>query len=295
MLGSLVIIFPTPHEGGSLLVRQGGQEWSFDPGRELTTAHTPTIGYVALLNDVEHEVAPVTSGYRVTLTYNLCLDVDGPTSVKGPASGPFSLPAYVRTFQESLKALLENPEFLSYGGTLGFGLRHVYPVGRDIGHVYGLLKASDAILYRTFRALGFQPALYMYYEWQTYWRDSVRGALIDHRVDFDDCGRAPEEFDLSQAVLDEGGILVSRGDTYRGPGEDNEYERPMKVDWVTPVTTFNRQESAYISYGNEPCLELTYWDLCLIVRIGKVGERLMYPTTAQSRKESRRANANDPH
>jgi len=287
MLGTLVIIFPTPHEGGSLLVRDGVQEWSFDPGRELTTAPTPTIGYAALLHDVEHEVAPITSGHRVTLTYNLCLEVDGPTY---PASGPFSLPAYERTFQETLEALLENPEFLAYGGTLGFGLRHVYPVRRETKHVYGLLKASDAVLYRSFRALGFQPALYLYYEWWKHSAHSATGALIDHRMDFGNY--ALEEFDLTRAVFAKGGIMVCRGDSYTADDvddDDNEYERPVKVDWVTRVTTFNRQESAYmISYGNEPSLELTYWDLCLIVRIGKAGERLIYPTTAQSKKESHR-------
>jgi len=284
VLGSLVIIFPTPHEGGSLLVSDGYQEWTFDPGRELTTAPTPTIGYVALFNDIEHEIAPITSGHRVTLTYNLCHDVVGPTPVKDPASGPFSLPVYERTFQETLEALLENPEFLAYGGTLGFGLRHVYPAGREIKHVYGLLKASDAVLYRSFRALGFQPALYLYYEWPKYSAHSAKGALIDHLVDFGRFAGPPEEFDLARVVLDEGGIVVCRGDSYSAG--DNEDERPVKVDWVTPVTRFNCQENAYVSYGNEPSLELTYWDLCLIVRIGKAGERLMYPTVAQSKKES---------
>lgn len=282
MLGSLVIIFPTPHEGGSLLVSDGDQEWSFDPGRELTTAHTPTIGYVALFNDIEHEIAPITSGHRVTLTYDLYHEVVGPTLVKGPASGPFSLPVYESTFQETLEALLENPEFLAYGGILGFGLRHVYQVGHEIKHVYGLLKASDAVLYRSFRALGFQPALYLYYEWPKHAAHSANGALIDHRVNF---GRyPPEESDVARAVLDEGGMVVCRGDSYSADYRGN--ERPVKVDWVTPVTKFNRQENAHVSYGNEPTLELTYWDLCLIVRIGKAGERLMYPTVAQSIKES---------
>jgi hypothetical protein len=288
VLGSLMIIFPTPHEGGSLLVWDGYQEWSFDPGRELTTAPTPTIGYVALFNDVEHEIAPITSGHRVTLTYDLCHEVIGPTPVKDPASGPFSLPVYERTFQETLEALLEDPEFLAYGGALGFGLRHVYPAGREIKHIYGLLKASDAVLYRSFRALGFQPALYLYYEWPKHAAHSAKGALIDHPVDFRN--HAPDEVDIARAVLDEGGIVVCRGDSYKAgnDGGNDGNERPVKVDWVTPVTRFNRRENAYVSYGNEPSLELTYWDLCLIVRIGKAGERLMYPTVAQTKKESRR-------
>jgi hypothetical protein len=31
---------------------------------------------------------------------------------------------------------------------------------------------------------------------------------------------------------------------------------------------------------------MAYWDLCLVVRIGKAGERLKYQTIAQIKKES---------
>ena len=48
-------------------------ECSFDPSPETSdTTHNPSIGYVVLFKDVEHEVAPITSGHRVTLTYPLC-------------------------------------------------------------------------------------------------------------------------------------------------------------------------------------------------------------------------------
>lgn len=50
---------------------------------------------------------------------------------------------------------------------------------------------------------------------------------------------------------------------------------------VMSVTTFNRQSSAYVAHGNEALLGLVYGDVCLIVRIGKAGERLAYPTVAQ--------------
>ena len=87
MFGSLVIIFPTPHEGGVMSIRsRTGHKWSasFDPSPETSnTTRTPSIGYVVLLNDVKHEVAPVTSGHRVTLTYDLYIDDDdGPVSTK---------------------------------------------------------------------------------------------------------------------------------------------------------------------------------------------------------------------
>ena len=119
MFGSLVIVFPTPHEGGALLLRHRGQEWTFDSGRELAAKGEPSIGYVAFFSDIEHEVAPVISGHRVTLTYNLYFD-DG-----GPVSEP-PRPVNEGAFHKAFTALLEDPEFLAEGGTLAFGLRHVY-------------------------------------------------------------------------------------------------------------------------------------------------------------------------
>ncbi|KAI0291797.1 hypothetical protein B0F90DRAFT_1774587, partial [Multifurca ochricompacta] len=68
MFGSLVIVFPTAHEGGTLQLRHRGQEWTFDSASELSGLPTPSIGYIAFFSDVEHEVAPVISGHRVTLT-----------------------------------------------------------------------------------------------------------------------------------------------------------------------------------------------------------------------------------
>jgi hypothetical protein len=288
MLGSLVIVFPTPHEGGALLVRHRGQEWSFDPGWEFTASRTPTIGYVVLLNDVEHEVTPITFGHRVTLTYNLYRAVDDP-AFEGPATGPFpSPPVYERRFRESFEALLENPEFLPHGGTLGFGLRHSYPIRNEIRHVYGLLKASDAVVYRGFRVLGFQPALYMYVEWTSEVVSLTEGGLLDHVKEFQGFGE--DNVDVTKEVLEDGGHIVYYDDQYRW-GKYG-YEGAEKMEWVTPMTTFSRQKSTYNTFGNEPIEKIAYWDLCLVVRIGKAGGRLMYPTIAQLRKEYERNYAN---
>jgi hypothetical protein len=72
MFGSLVIVFPSPHEGGALPLRHRGQEWTFDSGKVLGAAKDqPSIGYVAFFGDIEHEVTPVTTDHRITLTYNL--------------------------------------------------------------------------------------------------------------------------------------------------------------------------------------------------------------------------------
>jgi len=209
-------------------------------------------------------------------------------------------------FRESFQAMLENPEFLAYGGTLAFGLRHVYPINDEndedededededddddddeeisspLKPIYGALKGSDAVVYETVRALGFQPMLYMYYEWTT---PSVirEGAVIDKVIDFNYAEHSDSTVDITMAVREEGGIVVSQENWEI----DEVYgcANPERVEWVTPVTTFNRKKDAYATYGNEPQLTFVYADLCLFVRIGKAGERLVYPSCSQLRKE----------
>ena len=299
MFGSLVVVFPTPHEGGALFLRHRGQEWVFDSGRELTALHRPSIGYVAFFSDVEHEVAPVMSGHRVTLTYNLYFDNGG--SSKDSASEHLSLPPTVNenAFRESFQGLLENPEFLAYGGTLAFGLRHVYPIDERINPidddegegkenptplepVYGALKGSDAVVYQTVRALGFQPMLYMYYQWETP-SGILEGAVIDKVIDFNNTAQWSSVMDITRIVREKGGIVVCREDWEAD--EEHGYDNPERVEWVTPVTTFNRKKGAWATYGNEPMLAVAYADLCLFVRIGKAGERLVYPSGSQLEKE----------
>ncbi|SJL14401.1 uncharacterized protein ARMOST_17857 [Armillaria ostoyae] len=120
MIGSLVIIFPTDHQGGSFILRQDGQEWTFDAEKMLadSTREAPVISHVAFYSDIEHEVLPVTSGVRVTLTYNLYLE-DIPRSVAKTPSNPTT-----DVLKTALQNLLTNEAFLPQGGLLGFGLRH---------------------------------------------------------------------------------------------------------------------------------------------------------------------------
>jgi hypothetical protein len=289
MFGSLVVVFPTPHEGGALLLRHRGHEWMFDSGRELAAERRQSIGYVAFFSDVEHEVASVTSGHRVTLTYNLYFGDGGDLSSKEPVSEHLSLPPLGNeiAFREAFQGLLENPEFLSYGGALAFGLRHVYPIEDDLDHpsplehIYGALKGSDAIVYQTARALGFQPVLYMHYEWTTL-NDFREAAVIDKVMDFTRLRKWPGPVDITKVVREEGGIVVFQEGWEIDPVG---YENPEKVEWVTPVTTFNRKESTFATRAYESMLEVACADLCLFVRIGKAGERLVYRTVSQLNKE----------
>jgi hypothetical protein len=288
MFGSLVIVFPTPHEGGALLLRYRGHEWVVESGQALAAAHEPTIGYIAFFNDIEHEVAQVISGHRVTLTYNLYFDDSGrAVSSGGAASEHLSLPPAVNknAFRETFQALLENPEFLPYGGTLPFGMRHVYPIPNATNHpnplgpIYSALKGSDAVVYQTARGLGFQPVLYMYYQDR---EDNPETAVSEKVIDFD--VEFADDFEVVSIVLSHGGIAVHRKHWDRDRDRETHY-----AEWVTPVTTLNRKTCHFVAYGNEAMLDWVYADLCMFVRIGPAGERLMYPSLSQLTKEWKRA------
>jgi hypothetical protein len=288
MFGSLVIVFPTPHEGGALLLRHRGREWIFESGQERERKQEPSIDYVAFFSDVEHEVTQVTSGHRVTLTYNLYFGDGGRTDTsKDAVSEYLSLPpaANDKAFRETFQALLDNPEFLPDGGTLAFDMRHVYPIPDTyrpdpLGPIYGALKGSDAVVYQIAHALGFQPVLYLHYHCEA---ESESGTAVSETViDFSRVSWAYEDIDFVSYVLDYGGIAVV------SEGEGDEYENSEQVEWVTPESTLNVKKTPFATYGNEPSMEEAYAVLCMFVRIGKAGERLVYPSVSQLRKEQKR-------
>ena len=127
MFGSLVVVFPTPHEGGVLILRHEGHEWTFDSGAMLSTPEkkSTSIAFVAFFSDVDHEpVTRVISGNRVTITYNLYLipaDFDHP-AVDRP------LGANTSALSAALADFLGEPTFLPTSGTLGFGLWNQHPL-----------------------------------------------------------------------------------------------------------------------------------------------------------------------
>ncbi|CAA7263512.1 unnamed protein product [Cyclocybe aegerita] len=56
MFGSLVVVLPTAHTGGSLIFRHQGNEWTFDSAKAVNEESTPYAAFVAFFSDVEHEV-----------------------------------------------------------------------------------------------------------------------------------------------------------------------------------------------------------------------------------------------
>ena len=266
MFGSLVVVFPTPHEGGALVFRHRGDEWTFDSSAVLSAAGPASIAYAAFFSDVEHEVLPVTSGHRVTLTYNLYFGEDERASAKDLVSEP-PQEENQRRFRSRFEALLKNPKFLPDGGTLGFGMRHAYQVKASpdgLQHIYGLLKGSDATVYQSLRALGLDPILYLNYRNEDSYGDT-ESVMINKVPDFDSYCQVEDLFELLKEL---DGIVI--------PSDE-------KVTWVTPETRYSSLTSAYAAYGNEGTVGYAYGVVCLITRIGNVAERLAHLEVTQGK------------
>ena len=149
-IGSLVVALPCMFRGGDLVVRHAGEEvrheWS-------TSAHDqPKIQWAAFYSDCEHEVLPVTTGHRITLTYNLHLAYGS-----GLLAGrQLSLKSDSLPLAGKMLDVVEAPDFMPEGGYLGACLNHSYPHTHNRLHrfVPQMLKGSDWALYEAVKAAG---------------------------------------------------------------------------------------------------------------------------------------------
>ncbi|KAI0036301.1 hypothetical protein K488DRAFT_41416, partial [Vararia minispora EC-137] len=251
MFGSLVLIFPTPHMGGNLILRHGGKELNFDSAAAVSGKSGPSVAFAAFFSDVEHEVLPVTSGVRVTLTFNLYYgDMESPFLSTIPRSEKKE-----EAFRRAFETFIANEEMFPNGGGLGFALQHIYPVStsdQDLSHIPWLLKGFDSIIYSVSKALGFKPKIYMRFQTTVLWAGSRSYFLIDRPLD------------LAQYKSDE------------------------SVIWISEPAMHHLEKQAYMTYGNESQVMYAYRDLYIVVRIGKPGHRLEYRTEEDIKERIKR-------
>lgn len=149
-IGSLVVCLPSAHQGGQLEVRHQGQSMRFDWSMPETAR--PEIQWAAFYSDCEHEVMEVTSGHRITLTYNLYArnisSEDAPQAGRG-LMDLTQLPQY-----GILHSLLLQENYMPDGGYLGVHTSHAYPHTSDSACLPATLKGADMVAWETFRALG---------------------------------------------------------------------------------------------------------------------------------------------
>lgn len=276
MIGSLVLVYPTKHEGGALALRHGGEEWVFDSGKILSSAGQPSIAYVAFFSDVEHEVLPVQKGYRVTITYNLYIDGDdGATVTHGNAiidDLENAAQERISLIKDTICTQLDNAQFYPEGGILAFALYHEYPVAKKgvaaISASY--LKGRDAILYAACKELGLHTRT-------TFWYRDTRAGY-----DFQFLG---DKLKLDDAVYDNDTDIIYDAKRAKAKLVSHAYDEPEYLEeadrdlkpflWATDPQKRNRVEEKYISYGNEPQLSYIYGEGCLVVEIGGPGDRIV--------------------
>jgi len=79
MFATMVLVLPSTHSGGELVIKHVGREVVLDPRPEEPSE----IGFAAFYADCVHEVRPVKTGCRLTLVYNLRF-VDEKQPLKAP-------------------------------------------------------------------------------------------------------------------------------------------------------------------------------------------------------------------
>ena len=128
MVASLIVVLPSPFEGGALVVRHGAVQ---QPVGFAEAAHGKAPCYAAFYADCEHEVQRVTHGLRLCLAYNLVLK---PNREKSQRSGKSAGPASALT--ESIRSWIATRP----AAPLVFALQHHYT---QRGLSLDLLKGAD--------------------------------------------------------------------------------------------------------------------------------------------------------
>ena len=273
MFASLVVVFPTAHEGGLLKLRHGGNEWTVDPASTMAVDNTtgPVISYIAFYSDVEHEVTPVTSGHRVTLTWNLYFQ---PAVVPPDYSPSMPSPLVCPRLSESESAvkaaftrILSDRDFLPDGGLVGFGLCQEYPLNPDVGlgNLADCLKGCDAIIQSVCHQLSLKTSLRLVYEH----KELEDFAMIDHFHTFSPWDSVET---LGYELEKGGGMYISKPEPITI--EKQNYYADDEVIWITDLMEYTRTKvTCNVVLGNEPSLGYIYGTVCLIVDMGPVGKR----------------------
>ncbi len=271
MFGSLVVVLTTVHDGGSLILRKGGKEWTFDSAKAVrsespegdqaasqTNPTVPHAAFIAFFSDVEHEVAPVSSGYRVTLTYNLYRKLASSSEIESSAYSDVET-----KIKGALGLLLKNPKFFAQGGQLGFGLDHQYainPKTTKLKDIEQHLKGTDQVIKQICESFSLKVALkavYRYTEeggWMKPRRKTNLAVLLNQFPSFEDSMFGSDDEMLDYLKHSGGEIVQILGDKAKPQWIDLP-SKALQIAWVKPLAETNGFSETYIGHGNEPSLE----------------------------------------
>lgn len=285
MFGSLVIVFPTMHEGGELVLREhddkgNTKEWVVDSTKLLKD----DIAYVAFYSDIEHEVLPVRSGYRVTLTYNLYYVKEEPyifPTIHNP------IPTNADLFGDAVERALTDPAFLPQGGNLLFCLNHKYPLptarGNDEEANLALrelafhLKATDAMIWDVMDSeFDLDACLKIVYRGGDLFDIPVLCSRVYPLADQDRVNTPLSDYLKDHA----GGVEVITPRSYYWKSHLKSYDlqdgKAIEAHWVNYKEYLfggGGEKATFMAYGNEASIGVAYWKICMLVRVGPPEQR----------------------
>jgi predicted 2-oxoglutarate/Fe(II)-dependent dioxygenase YbiX len=144
MFSTLVVCLPSRREGGTLIVTHDGETKRIEFGG---TEAEFNVQYAAFYADCQHEITPVTSGYRVCLVYNLAI-----AQQKTQPSAPVNSQAV-----DAVAELL--PQFFADDSCdkIVIPFKHQYTeAALDPRELKGADRSSMAVLTRAAERLGYQ-------------------------------------------------------------------------------------------------------------------------------------------
>lgn len=170
MFATLVVCLPSHHEGGMLVIKHDGETKKFDFGGKDAEFKTQ---YAAFYADCQHEIKPVTAGYRICLVYNLA--AVGKKQPAAPQNGVF-----VEQAAELLKELFADPA--SSPEKIAIPFKHQYTeAGLDPQQLKGADRARADVLVRAAQLLDYPCHLALLTHWQSGDVDDETWGYDDYR------------------------------------------------------------------------------------------------------------------
>ncbi|KAI1270956.1 hypothetical protein F5Y07DRAFT_384517 [Xylaria sp. FL0933] len=240
--GSLVVCLPVAHTGGQLKVQHLGKDIVFDwSTTNDSTEKEPAIQWAAFYSDCRHEVLEVTSGHRITLTYNLYATYGG-----GAITG---LNTVIDMTQLPLYKILSSlKEFRPKDELIGIYTNFAYPHTSDESCLPYALKGLDMAVWEILGHLGYERELLPVAEHNG--ERFVGGSLEWRQVD--------EEIEDESAMLSDW-IL-----NYKGRALEAD-----EVFWLNKPCfgNYEKPQISYVAYGNEASLGLIYSTCAIIAAV----------------------------
>ncbi|MCJ1464001.1 hypothetical protein MMC07_002611 [Pseudocyphellaria aurata] len=277
MMGSLVICLPHAFTGGELVVEHLGHKVSYAwGGQEQQDQDNSNVHWAFFYSDVQHEILPVISGHRITLTYNVFAT---------PANEPpmQSVNLATNSFGQALTKALAKEDFLPNGGALGFSCHHLYPhTSEGFGDM--MLKGVDAVIMTTAKQLGLDSCI------EPVWKSSAGFCMAEEYEEEEgvscgcqQCALAAGKVPASYAIggklqaaathdyLDSEGMM-SDGAAERLP-KDYTARNVHSVKWVQKDFKFALALCG-LAWGNEASLSAMYSAAAIIVKVPPAATRL---------------------